>query len=266
MGRDRTANSTTGLSGPWCVGGAGAMGRPGPAAQCRLTPGASYASGHRVPRGLRAASNGTTTLLPHLLATRFSQQKIFQDEFSIAGSKRRTANPARYFAVAGLRSGFGSDDLIQPRACGRQQLEEPCPTAQRLSAGRATARPSTERVVSLSAQSRGRGALRGRRCPHARRGRIAVLSLEIDILECHKANHGHRGINVSPERHTWSVSRRSRRIRMVTSDRDDGFPGPCRLHKPDGRCAIAKLRWTSGCSRQSAELPGTNVYGTTGLQ
>jgi hypothetical protein len=48
----------------------------------------------------RAPSNGTTTLLPHLLATRFSQQKIFQDEFSIAGSKRRTANPARYFAVA----------------------------------------------------------------------------------------------------------------------------------------------------------------------
>jgi hypothetical protein len=50
--------------------------------------------------------------LPLLLATRFPQKKILQDEFPIAGSKRRIANPARYFAVTGLRSGFGFDDLI----------------------------------------------------------------------------------------------------------------------------------------------------------
>jgi hypothetical protein len=46
----------------------------------------------------------------------FAQQKIFQDEFSIAGSKRSTANPARYFTVISFRSGFGSDNLTQPVA------------------------------------------------------------------------------------------------------------------------------------------------------
>jgi hypothetical protein len=35
--------------------------------------------------------------LPHPLATRFPQKEIFQDEFSIAGGKRRTANPAAVF-------------------------------------------------------------------------------------------------------------------------------------------------------------------------
>ena len=34
-------------------------------------------------------------LLPHLSPTGFPQKKILQNEFSVAGSKRRTANPAR---------------------------------------------------------------------------------------------------------------------------------------------------------------------------
>ena len=55
--------------------------------------------------------------MPHLLPAGFAQQKIFQDEFSIAGSKRSIANPARYFTViGGLWSGFASDNLIQPVA------------------------------------------------------------------------------------------------------------------------------------------------------
>jgi hypothetical protein len=48
-----------------------------------------------------------------LLAARFAQQKILQDVFTIAGSRRRTADSARYFAVTALRSCFGSDDLIK---------------------------------------------------------------------------------------------------------------------------------------------------------
>jgi hypothetical protein len=56
--------------------------------------------------------------LPLLLATRFPQKKILQDEFPIAGSKRRIANPASYFAVAGFRSGFGFHDLIKRVAVG----------------------------------------------------------------------------------------------------------------------------------------------------
>jgi len=52
--------------------------------------------------------------LPNLLAAGLAQQKIFQDEFAVASSKGRTANPARYYAVTGgLRSGFGSNDLIK---------------------------------------------------------------------------------------------------------------------------------------------------------
>ena len=54
------------------------------------------------------------TLLPNLFTAGLAQQKIFQDKFAVASSKRRTANPARYFAVTGgLRSGFGSNDLIK---------------------------------------------------------------------------------------------------------------------------------------------------------
>ena len=71
-------------------------------------------------RGSGASRTNGPTLLPLLLATRFPQQKIPQDEFPIAGSKRRTANSARYFVVTALRSGFGSDDLIK-RACGQHR-------------------------------------------------------------------------------------------------------------------------------------------------
>ncbi len=41
------------------------------------------------------------------------KQKIFEHKYSIVGSERRTANPARYFAVGGLRSGLDFDDLIK---------------------------------------------------------------------------------------------------------------------------------------------------------
>ena len=58
---------------------------------------------HQGSAGRLAARIGRP-FLPNLLAARFAQQKIFQDEFAVAGSKRRTANPARYFAVTSLRS------------------------------------------------------------------------------------------------------------------------------------------------------------------
>ena len=60
----------------------------------------------------RLAARIGPPFLPNLLAARFAQQKIFQDEFAVAGSKRRTANPARYFAVTSFRSRFGFNDLI----------------------------------------------------------------------------------------------------------------------------------------------------------
>jgi hypothetical protein len=47
-----------------------------------------------------------------------AQQKIFKDKFAVTSSKRRTANPARYFAATGRRSGFGFDDLIKRIAAG----------------------------------------------------------------------------------------------------------------------------------------------------
>ena len=70
----------------------------------------------------RAASSGAT-LLPRLSATGFPQQKILQDELAVAGSKRRTADRAPQFAVAGLRSGLGSDHLIKRAAAwAREEL------------------------------------------------------------------------------------------------------------------------------------------------
>ena len=52
--------------------------------------------------------------MPNLFTAGLAQQKIFQDKFAVASSKGGTANPARYFAVTGgLRSGFGSNDLIK---------------------------------------------------------------------------------------------------------------------------------------------------------
>ena len=63
------------------------------------------------------------------------------------------------------------------------------------------------------------------------------------------------GFAVSRKRAASSACRRSRRIRMVRSDRDHGYSGPCRLFcKSDGRRASADLCWTSGRSCQSAEL------------
>ncbi len=65
-------------------------------------------------RGSRASRTTGPTPLPNLLAASLTQQKIFQDKFAVTSSKRRTANPARYFAVTGgLWSGFGFDDLIK---------------------------------------------------------------------------------------------------------------------------------------------------------
>ena len=62
--------------------------------------------------------------MPRLSATRFPQKKIFQDELPIAGRKRSTANPARYFTVnARLRSGFGFDDLIKRVAMGALEMD-----------------------------------------------------------------------------------------------------------------------------------------------
>jgi hypothetical protein len=69
------------------------------------------------------------------LAARFPQKKIFQDELPIAGRKRSTANPARYFTVNGFRSGFGFDDLIKRVAMGALEMDcrgsdhdmSPCP-------------------------------------------------------------------------------------------------------------------------------------------
>ena len=67
-------------------------------------------------RGRHAARIGPTPL-PHLLATGFAQQKIFQHEFAVASSKGSTADPAGYFTVfGGLWSGLASDNLIQPVA------------------------------------------------------------------------------------------------------------------------------------------------------
>jgi hypothetical protein len=64
--------------------------------------------------GTLAAIHRRTPSPPHLLAGRFPQKKIFQNELPIAGRKRFAANPARYFTVnARLRSGFGFDDLIK---------------------------------------------------------------------------------------------------------------------------------------------------------
>jgi hypothetical protein len=51
-------------------------------------------------------------------AIRRPQREILQDKFVIAGSKRRTANQAFDFAVAGFRSGFGFDNLIKRVAGG----------------------------------------------------------------------------------------------------------------------------------------------------
>jgi hypothetical protein len=51
-------------------------------------------------------------------AIRFPQQEILQDKFVIAGSKRRTANQAFEFAVAGFWSDFGFDNLIKRVAVG----------------------------------------------------------------------------------------------------------------------------------------------------
>jgi hypothetical protein len=69
------------------------------------------------------------------LAARFPQKKIFQDELPIAGRKRSTANPARYFTVNGFRSSFGFDDLIMRVAMGALEMDcrgsdhdmSPCP-------------------------------------------------------------------------------------------------------------------------------------------
>ena len=86
--------------------------------------------------GTLAAIHGRTPLPPHLLAIRFPQKKLFQDEFPIAGRKQSTANPARYLTVnARLRSGFGFDDLIKRVAMGALEIDcrgsdhdmSPCP-------------------------------------------------------------------------------------------------------------------------------------------
>ena len=65
-----------------------------------------------MPCKTQVFKSGERTFLPHQSATRCAQQKIFQDKFAGSGSKRRTANPARYFAVNSFRSGFG-DHLIK---------------------------------------------------------------------------------------------------------------------------------------------------------
>ena len=71
-------------------------------------------------------TNGLT-LLPHLLTAGLAQQKIFKNEFAVTSSKRRTTNPARYFAVTGgLRSGFGSNDLIKSVAVRALKKLYPC--------------------------------------------------------------------------------------------------------------------------------------------
>ena len=93
------------------------------------------------------------------------------------------------------------------------------------------------------------------------------LALSWTFLERQIAWHGDRGIAVSRKRAASSACRRSRRIRMVRSDRDHGYSGPCRLFcKSDGRRASADLCWTSGRSCQSAELRRGSVCGTAGLQ
>jgi hypothetical protein len=72
-------------------------------------------------------------------------------------------------------------------------------------------------------------------------------------------DHGHRGITVSRKRTASSACRRSRCIRMVSSDPDYGYPGPCRL-----LCWVAER--SDGCSCQSAQIRRTTVCGTAGLQ
>jgi hypothetical protein len=54
------------------------------------------------PAGSRAA-----------LGQRFPQQKVLENEASLPTRKRRTTSLARYLLINGLRSGFGSDDLIK---------------------------------------------------------------------------------------------------------------------------------------------------------
>jgi hypothetical protein len=67
--------------------------------------------------------HGRTPLPPHLLATRFPQKEILQDELAIAGGKRSAANSARYITVNGLWSGFGFDDLIKRVAMGALEMD-----------------------------------------------------------------------------------------------------------------------------------------------
>ena len=93
-------SSTTGLSGPWCVGGTGAMGRPGPAAQCRLTAGASYASGHRVPRGLAPRAMERRRFCHTCWRLAFRNRKYFRTnspsrEASGAPQTRHAISPSR---------------------------------------------------------------------------------------------------------------------------------------------------------------------------
>ena len=62
---------------------------------------------------LRGRAFATTFFCDWLSAT-----GNLQDKFVIAGSKRRTANQAFDFAVAGFRSGFCFDNLIKRLAVG----------------------------------------------------------------------------------------------------------------------------------------------------
>ena len=79
--------------------------------------------------------------MPHLLAARIPQKKIFQDELPIAGGKRSAANSARYITVNGLRSGFGFDDLMKRVAMRALEMDcrgsdhdmSPCPEYPMLS-------------------------------------------------------------------------------------------------------------------------------------
>jgi hypothetical protein len=64
-----------------------------------------------VAGGSEVGGNGPTCA-PSLAAGRFPQEKIFEDKLPVAGSKRSTANSARYVTVNGLPPGFGFYDLI----------------------------------------------------------------------------------------------------------------------------------------------------------
>jgi hypothetical protein len=53
---------------------------------------------------------------PCIKATRFPQEKVFQDELPFAGNERPVADPACYFQIDDLRARSSFDDLVESKA------------------------------------------------------------------------------------------------------------------------------------------------------